>query len=80
MFNIGQLPDTVSSPLEASGTTADPGLQNGLGRVVIDQGMLEALDVNQVLEQLGQNGIDISALTPDQIIGLLEQLSSGPGN
>lgn len=73
MFDLSRLTDALSGFL--GGSAAEHGLGSALSEAGIDIGQLQGLAPDQIMDVLGQNGIDLGSFAPEEV----QQLMGGFG-
>lgn len=80
MFDFSRISEAVGGMLgQASGLpdTSLEGVKSTIAEAGLDVSLLQGLAPDQILELLGQHGIDISAFAPEQISSLVNSLDLG---
>lgn len=81
MFDFSRAFDIVSAALGGTTAAAEAGAADDalatLTRAGIDPAMLEGLTQNEIVQLLGQHGLDPAALAGDRLAELAAQFGSG---
>lgn len=80
MLDLSRFTDVLSDLIgHATSGAADNGnaIYDFVANAGLDPAMLEGLGASELIDLLGQNGIDIAGMAPDQITELLTQLGAG---
>lgn len=77
MFDFSRLTDALSGFL--GGSAAEHGLGSALSEAGIDLGQLRGLAPDQIMDVLGQNGVDLASFAPEEVQQLLGGFGSGEG-